>query len=422
MLPRNGFAAERSQATVLLSSGRQGVAQFGGARLSFRWDEATGAPSGHRDVPSSAAREDARKLSHCRAAGMVEFVWNGVESSAPVFYIVAHMQAQAGNLVRDGIVETFWADAKSHWDRFPNKGLFFGLLIPWLLLFQLLGNGTFGYIDTASLFKWMWVVHTQSADESEQGPGMLAPLLVAVLFWLKRKELAKLELKCWGPALALLMLGVGLHTLGYLIQQPRLSIIAFFTGLYAMMGMAWGPKFLRASFFPFFLFVFMIPLQSTGAVVTFPLRIMATMVVEFTSRNLLGFDVVRVGTGLFDSSYYLNPQGAYQYDVAPACSGLRSVTAMFFIATAYGYWLFQTSWRWLVFIAAAFPLAVIGNVVRLQLIVLAAELFGKDMGDKVHHSTLISLLPYIPVIFGLLWLAGWLEKRNPSVPKVKNNL
>src|SRR5690349_23837032 len=144
----------------------------------------------------------------------------------------------------------FWADFTSHWERFPNKALFLGLLVPWLILFQLLGNGTFGYIDTASLFKWMWVVHTQSRDESDQGPGMLAPLLVAVMFWLKRKELVKLDLKCWGVGTLLLALGVAVHVFGYLIQQPRLSIVGFFAGLYAIMGMAWGPKFLRASFFP----------------------------------------------------------------------------------------------------------------------------------------------------------------------------
>jgi exosortase len=322
------------------------------------------------------------------------------------------MQLQTDIVVRDGVVESLWTDFMSCWERLPNKALFLGLLLPWFLLFQFLGNSTFGYIDTPSLFKWLWVVHTQSADESEQGPGMLAPLLVAALFWLKRKELVALELRSWSVGMFILGGALAIHILGYLVQQPRLSIVAFFLGVYAIMGMAWGPRWLWASFFPFFLFAFMLPLQGAGAVVTSPLRIMATMIVEFVSRNLLGIDVVRVGTGLFDSAYSSNPQMAYQYDVAPACSGLRSLTAMFFIATAYGYWLFRASWRWLVFLVAAFPLAVIGNVIRLLLIVLAAEVFGKAAGDWVHENALISLLPYVPVILGLMGLARWLEPRN----------
>ena len=61
------------------------------------------------------------------------------------------MQARADNLIRDGVVETFWTEFMGCWHRLPNKGLFFGLLGAWLLLFQFLGNGTFGYVDTASL-------------------------------------------------------------------------------------------------------------------------------------------------------------------------------------------------------------------------------------------------------------------------------
>jgi exosortase len=183
-----------------------------------------------------------------------------------------------------------------------------------------------------------------------------------------------------------------------------------------MMGVAWGPKFMVRSFFPYALLIFMLPLHSMTTAVTFPLRTAVTIIVEYVARIFFGFDVIRVGTGLFD------PLRTYQYDVAPACSGLRSLTAMVFIAMAYGYWMFRVSWRTGVFLLAAFPLAIIGNVIRLLCIVAAAEWFGKEYGDWVHENFFFSIIPYIPVLFGLIWLGNWLEKhpnllQRPDSPK-----
>ena len=41
-----------------------------------------------------------------------------------------------------------------------------------------------------------------------------------------------------------------MHLLGYMAQQPKISIMALFLGVYALMGLAWGPEWLRESFFP----------------------------------------------------------------------------------------------------------------------------------------------------------------------------
>lgn len=327
------------------------------------------------------------------------------------------MQPQADTLVRDGVVETFWADFRSCWDPFPNKEVFLGLLAAWVLLFQFLGNSTFGYIDTPSLFAWLYGVHVNAAAEAEQGPGMLAPFLVLALFWLKRKDLAAVEKRAWAPGLIIVGAALLLHILGYMAQQPRLSIVALFLGIYGMTGLAWGPRWLRASFFPYFLFLFMMPLQSLSTFVTFPLRLLVTTIVEVIARFVLGMDVVRVGTGLFDASR------TYQYDVAPACSGMRSLTAIFFLATVYGYARFRASWRWLALLVSAFPLAVIGNAIRLLAIVVAADWLGREWGDYIHESPIFSMLPYVPVFFGLIWVGRWLtpksQSNSPAEPEAK---
>jgi exosortase len=198
--------------------------------------------------------------------------------------------------------------------------------------------------------------------------------------------------------------------LGYAFQQPRLSIVALFAGIYGLMGLAWGRKWLRKSVFPFFLFVFSIPLGGTAAFITFPLRLLVTWLVAVTA-HLLGIDVIRVGTQLFD------PLGAYQYDVAPACSGIRSLIAIFLLATVYGFITFRSPWKRLLLMALAFPFAVLGNLARMLFIITAAEIGGQKWGNYVHESSIFSLIPYLPAIIGLLVIGRWMEKRQPPDKK-----
>jgi exosortase len=291
------------------------------------------------------------------------------------------------------------------WAQLPNKGLFFSLLAAWLLLFQFLGNCTFGYIDTASLLHWMFNAYN-NGDKSDEH-GLFIPVVVLVLFWLKRKQLLALPNRVWWPALLLLGFALALHSAGYLVQQQRVSIVALFVGIYALMGLAWGPAWLRASFFPFFLFAFCVPIATVGEPITFPLRVLVCKIVPAISP-ILGIDVVRTGTALS------NPAGTYQYEVAAACSGLRSLVAILCIATIYAFLTFEKSWKRILIMAAAFPLAVVGNVLRMMFIVVAAEVFDQSTGNFVHENWFFSLIPYIPAIGGVMLLGHWLRERNPE--------
>jgi exosortase len=320
----------------------------------------------------------------------------------------------------NGILEDFRIEFLDCWQRLPNKGFFLILLAAWLALFQFLGNSTLGYISTPSLLRWMYLVYQPSTDPgaSDEAHGNIVPFIVLALMWWKRKQLLALELRLWWPALLLVGLALLLHVVGYLGQQPRISIVALFTGIYALMGVAWGRQWLRESIFPFFLFVFCIPLGWSAGAVTFPMRLLVCRVVEVVSAYVFQIDVARVGTALID------PTGQYQYDVAPACSGIRSLFATLAVATIYAFLSYKTWWKRALLIAAGFPLAVLGNVVRMLTIVIAAEIGGPKAGNYVHEggpSGILSLLPYIAAFAGLLLLGHWLrtETSKPALPEAK---
>ena len=297
------------------------------------------------------------------------------------------------------------------WEQLPDKGLFFGLLAAWLALFHFLGNSTFGYVDTASLFQWMYNAYNSKSPTADDGHANLIPFVVLGLFWWKRKELLAVPMKTWGPGMLLVALGLMFHIVGYVIQQPRICIVGLFTGIYGLMGLAWGLKWLQACFFPYFLLAFMVPLGSLTEPLTFPLRLLVTKLVAFISQTVLAMDVGREGTKLFSVS------GHYQYEVAAACSGIRSLMAITAISVIYAFMVFKSWPRRVLLIAAAVPLAFLGNAFRMMVIVMAAEFGGQEWGNYVHEGGpmgLLSLLPYVPAIVGLMMLGRWLEKFEPA--------
>ncbi len=306
------------------------------------------------------------------------------------------------------------------WQRLPNKGLFLGLLAAWLALFHFFGNSTFGYVDTSSLFHWMYNAYNSKSPTADDGHGNLIPIVVLGLFWWKRKELLSQPMQAWWPGLVLVAFSLALHIVGYVVQQPRLCIMALFTGIYGLMGMAWGAKWLRACFFPYFLLAFMVPLGSLTEPVTFPLRLMVSKLVAFICQHVLALDVLRDGTRLYSAAGLIDPSKRFEYDVAAACSGIRSLMAIVAISIIYAFTVFRSWPRRGLLIAAAIPLAVIGNTFRMMVIVLAAEFWGSDAGLKAHDSTFWSMLPYVPAILGLMWLGRWLEKgETPAAASAK---
>ncbi len=304
----------------------------------------------------------------------------------------------------------WWPDTVACWRRLPNKLFFFGLLAAWLALFQFLGNSILGYIHSPSIFIWLENSYRAGGASSDDGQGNLIPFLVLGLFWWKRNTLLALPAKLWWPGIFFLLAGAGLHVFGYTVQQPRFSVVGMFAGIFGLMGLAWGRAWLKESVFPFWLFIFCVPLSALLTSVTFPLRLLVTWLVTVIS-HLLTINVVRQGTMLF------GPGGSYQYEVAAACSGMRSLVAIFLLATVYGFISFRSPGRRLLLMALALPLSVLGNLVRMMCIIFAAEFGGQASGNYVHESAIFSLIPYIPAIAGLLWAGRWLEKKpEPQTP------
>src|SRR5690242_7094392 len=128
-----------------------------------------------------------------------------------------------------------WPDMVACWKQLPNKLFFFSLLAAWLALFLFLGNSILGYVHNRSLFVWLYEIYNSPNPTNDDGYGNLIPFVVIGLFWWKRKELLAQRLEVWWPGLFLVIAAALMHLVGFTVQQPRLSVIALFTGIFGLM-------------------------------------------------------------------------------------------------------------------------------------------------------------------------------------------
>ena len=315
------------------------------------------------------------------------------------------MSEPSKSLVDD--LKAILEESKRFCVQMPDRLLFGLLALIWVGLFHFLGNATIGYVKTTSLFGWSYhVMSTSPGDEM----GLYMPLLFLGFAYWKRRVLLEVPKQKWWPAFILVLLGLALHWVGFVVQQSRVSIVGFFVGLYGIMGMVWGWRWLGAIFFPYCLFVFCVPLATETERITFPLRMYATKITALVCQTGLGINVIHDGTMLYD------PAGRYQYEIAAACSGIQSLSATVAIAMIGSFVFFRSTWRRVVTLLAAFPLAVMGNVLRLTAIVVASEAFGEKAGKYVHDSSWLSMLPYVPALGGVMLLVKLLSENRPASP------
>lgn len=291
------------------------------------------------------------------------------------------------------------------WRVLPNRTFFFLLAGGWTVLFIFLGNSTFGYIASTSIFWWAYDIFT--APDAD-GLNLMVPFAVLALFWWKRKELVARPLGLWSPALWIFVAGLGMHLLGYVVQQPRLSFLGFITGLYGLTGLAWGKNWLKASFFPFFLLLFCVPGGGTDWL-TLRMRLMVSWIVAGIAHLGLAPDLIRDGTQLLDG------QHTFGFEVAAACSGIRSLTALLALTTVYGFVAFKSPWQRAAMIASAFPLAILCNVARLCFTIMVSELAGQSAGKSVESNA--GFITFASALVCIYFLSRWLERFEKSGPE-----
>lgn len=275
-------------------------------------------------------------------------------------------------------------------------------------VFQFFGNSARGYIATDSLFYWWGYQWTNEGSETEHGW-----LILGISAWLLWRNLgvgsgegqaparpgstsASREL---GPPGAMLG-GLAVHLLGYAMQQGRISIAGLLLFVWGLLAFFGGRRWRRAAAFPLAFMVFAIPLNVLDTL-GFHLRL-GVIEVAWQLAQLLGIDVIRNGTQL------VSPDGRYQYDVAAACSGLRSLMALAALSLLVGYLNFRAWWARAFIGLLCLPYAFVGNVARIFAIIVMAQWRGQAAGERTHD---VMGFGVFIVVLGLVQLTVMLLRR-----------
>ena len=250
------------------------------------------------------------------------------------------------------------------------------------------------------------------------------PFIVGYLIWRKRKELAALPLEgeWWG--LGLIAVGGLAYWVGYRVDTSYPGYAAahlISAGLIILFG---GRTWMRSLAFPWLFLVFSWPLIPLEDRISLPLRMLMAKT-SGIAINALGIDVVREGTQLFsapDIAAGLKQGDRFMLEVDAPCAGMRSLFALIMISVVYAYIALRKTSHRLALIAAAFPLALVGNVVRMILLAIGCVMWGMDVavGRVIDGHQEISAFHEIAgyAVFavslgGMFAIASYLEKKSP---------
>lgn len=220
------------------------------------------------------------------------------------------------------------------------------------------------------------LVHQWSTDE-DMGHGFFVPALAVYIAWQMKDELLSQEANQNFLGLVLMAGAAALSVVGTLGAELFTQRVAFVFSVIGAVLYLGNWKAIKVLAFPLFLLFFMIPIPAIiYNRITFPLQIIASQVAEF-SLSLMNIPVVRDGNVLELPSQKLS--------VVEACSGIRSLLSLSFLALVYGFFFENRRWMRTVLFLSTVPIAITANASRVTLTGLLSEI-DVEYSRGVYHS------------------------------------
>jgi exosortase len=257
------------------------------------------------------------------------------------------------------------------------------------------------YVDTGSALVSEWL---SSADAS-YGVALFA--VASLLAWRRRALFVSRLHPHSSPLIGLAALGFGLTLyivgiIGADVFVTRVSSVFVLAGMVCFLA---GPAAARVMVAPLFFMLLAIPPPTlVVTAVTLPLQFVASQIAEAT-LGMIGVPVVRDGNLLRLPSATL--------EVAEACSGLRSLISLGALSILLS-WAADLTWtKRAVVVAAAVPIAVALNGLRVAVTGIAVQVWGRGAAADPWHS-LAGVLTFVASLLLLMSILRLLEAARTS--------
>ena len=266
------------------------------------------------------------------------------------------------------------------------------LVVSVLVILWFYGLAThYGPNRAQSALAWIWSAWN---GETDYDHGPLFPLIITGLIVHRFKSLKAVagDGSAWG--LGAVLIGVVLYAAAYRTLQPRVAIVALPFLLWGSAWYLWGWRVAKILFLPLFFIWLAIPLPSFQQA-TNQLQLLATSMAHHGAA-IFGVETLVQGNQISSAH-----SGWAPLEIAKGCSGIRSLMALLMISGAWACIADMALWKRAVLFLSAFPLAILGNSLRVISIFVIAEYGNAEWARNTWHDW-SGLLLFYPFSLALL--------------------
>ncbi len=252
-----------------------------------------------------------------------------------------------------------------------------------------------------------WMAERFNTPDSFYSHGWLVPLAAGWLLWSRRRDVRRLRLapSLWG--LSLLGPSIVVHVLAAWLSIHFLSGFAMVAAVWGLVWTLWGWPALQVLRAPLLYLLFMVPLPGVLLIaVSFAMKLQAAGLATWLLQGL-GLSATQIGSTI--------QVPGVSVVVDDTCSGLRSLISLIALAVLWALFLPRGTPRRhrLALVAAALPIALVANMVRILLLVFIAGLYGTQAAEGfIHYGA--GTVVFGVALLTLIGLSGVLPRWLPA--------
>jgi len=225
-------------------------------------------------------------------------------------------------------------------------------------------------------------------------------LVLAISVYLVYKNFRGLETNTNPLGLVVFSIALLVHVFATLFDYDFLSATSFPFAIFGLIFTFYGANAKKLAF-PILFLLFAVPYpiyEISNVLEVTSARASASLV------SLLGIKAQTVGAEIHLSKC--------SFVVGAPCSGIRSIIALLTVSALYCYLINDRTFVKVILTLAAIPLAMIANILRISIILISAEFFGRDFALGVVHyaSDLILFAIAVLCLIGLRGCLNWMLK------------
>lgn len=226
---------------------------------------------------------------------------------------------------------------------------------------------------------WASLLKVWSTSDDYSHGFLMVPVALYIL-WQKREKLMQLDPhpSIWG--LVLLVISLMFYIMGYFAEIKTLAYLSMILSWAAAILYFYGVQALKESAIALLILVFMIPIpEQIYTSLTIPLQLFVSQISVWISM-VFGLPIFREGNVIQLPEHTL--------EVVQACSGIRSLMSLLALCLIISYLFLRSNYLRFILFLSGIPFAILINILRVLLIIIAFYFFDYDITMGTVHTIL----------------------------------